>query len=245
MTKQFKDLPAVIMTDDFGKLKDDGKPSGCMWVTGEVNWACTYHKSKSYDGKYFVTVALSKEDYAQLNSFKTEDGRKLTGLKVVKSTKKDEDGNDVYDDLGDPVKEVSGMQYTAYQNGEIKGEVVQLQVVMAEDTNKKHESFIPRGSKVAILCTPYHTTFRDKPALGCNLSKVVIYELGETSGGEGSSGGSTNSAFDLLGLTPPEKTNEASPEAAVENKTKQNTDKGESEKDSSPEFDFDDEIPFD
>lgn len=189
----FDNIPQVIFpTNTFTKKWDQ------LILTGEVYRAKVHPKAlKAEDKAYSISVKLSKESYLQLKKLKmdstdkdgnilTSGNRPLTGLKKVELKVKDDNGEEVLDDEGDPAKEFSHYQMSVYQNRKIKGQDVVLPVVMSAD-NAPVDSFLNEGTKVSILCQTYETIFRDKPAMGMNLKEVKVHELVAYEGG--SSGG--------------------------------------------------------
>lgn len=160
--------------------------------------------------KYTVAVQLPKDIYAQLKkmTFKhpdTGETVKLTCLKAVDRTIKDEDGEVVTDDMGDPVKEFSHYQITAGTRvgRELKGkEVTPSDFVTMPDRTRWNGQRIGFGSKVSMIISLYFTKYNGKGMVGINIDKVFVKELVEVSGG--GSFNDNDEWADLMGCDPSE-----------------------------------------
>ena len=242
----FDSLPQIIFPNETFTKKWD-----TLIITGEVFRASVHEKQvkNSANGNYEISVKLSPDSFKQLKQMKLDssdkdgkplgkDDRALTGLKKVDLTKKDENGNAVLDDMGDPVKEFSHYQITTRQRATITKDGVEtkvtLPVVMASD-NSIVDGFLQEGSKVSILVQAYETIFRDKPAMGLNLKEVKVHEAILYEGG---SGGSHSDPWAALGLT------SAVVEKAAQEAPEQQQESGASSEPSFDDFDDTDSIPF-
>lgn len=219
-------------------------------LTGEV-FRATLHPNQIKEDdkekqKYAVSLKISPETFKELKSKKMLIGEAqkqgiLTGLKKVELSKRDEDGNVIEDEMGDPVKEFSHYQISVYQNGFItkngERQKVNLPVTMAEDGSVV-DGFLQEGSRVSVLGQCYETTFRDKPAMGLNLREVKIHEAILYEGG--SNGGGGEDPWAALGLS-----SSAAPKSSAQ-ETKQEVKEAVAEPQTEAPIsdDFDDTIPF-
>lgn len=251
----FDSIPQIVYPDgSFNKMWDR------VIFTGEV-FRATVNKNQVKEGdpnkkSYDISIKLSPESFKELKAMRLDstdkDGkplgkndRALTGLKKVELTKKDEEGNPILDEMGDPVKEFSHYQVTLRQNGFItKGgekSKVLIPVVMA-DTNEEVDGFLQEGSKVSVLGQAYETTFRDNPAMGLNLKEVKVHEAVLY---EGSGNGGGSDPWAALGLTSAVVEKAASEADNQDNNNNNKEVAPAKQANNEPNFDdFDDDIPF-
>lgn len=239
----YENIPAITFIDgDLTKKWDR------VILTGEVFRAKVHPKAlKSEDKSYAISVKLDKESFMKLKKLKldsTDKGgnitskgdRPLTGLKKVDLKVKDEEGNEVLDEMDEPIKEFSHYQISVYQRKQINGKDFVLPVVMAED-NSAVDTFLNEGTKVSVLGQAYETIFRDKPAMGLNLKEVKVHELVAYEGGSSSSNYGAD-PWAALGMTAAPS---FEPEVAEEVEEKVE----ETKQQPAPDFDdFEDTVPF-
>lgn len=207
MTVNYEAIPQIV--GDLTKKWDS------IIITGEVFRAKVHPKQlKDIDKAYDISIKLTPESFKTLKQLRLhsvdakgniieENVRPLTGLKKVELKKKDENGNDVLDEMGDPVKEFSHYQITVRQNKVIRQNGVETPVVipvtMAADGSAV-TNFLNEGSTVSVQAQAYDTVYRDQPHSGLNLKEIKCFSPVFYEGGNGGSGGS-NDPWAAIGLT--------------------------------------------
>lgn len=170
--------------DTFEKAYDE------VLIKGKVKFIPVTDAShaREQDKKLTISLELTKEDFLALKKAELDGGRKLTGLKKVELSKKDENGEVILDDEDEPVKEFSHYQITfsrpiKYTNkqGEVVYNTVPIKV-------KGHPEFkqtdkIGSDSEVVVKGSLWINDFEGKKQMGLNLVSIGVTNLVEVTGG--------------------------------------------------------------
>lgn len=171
--------------DTFEKAYDE------VLIKGKVKFIPVTDAShaREQDKKLTISLELTKEDFLALKKTELDGGRKLTGLKKVELSKKDENGEVVLDDEDEPVKEFSHYQVTFSRPikyfDKKKNETVYntVPIKVKGHPEFKQNDKIGSDSEVVVKGSLWINDFEGKKQMGLNLVSIGVANLVEVTGG--------------------------------------------------------------